>query len=117
MREQDQQQSTHWPLTPLVAVLTTAVGVIALYYAQAALVPALGGGCDENAHPACGLGIGVQLIGYGFGVACVALIAGVVVALRHRTDHRGAVLRRGLLVAASCLALYVVLSAIAWLSG
>jgi hypothetical protein len=103
-----------WLLTPLTGFAATLLAVLAIYYGETWLVPALGGGCPE-ATPDCALGIGVQLIAYAFIAVCASAIAGPVVAVRHRGDPepRSAV-RRGLWVALGCAVGFVLLSVIAW---
>jgi len=114
MTDHPQRPPASWLLTPLVGFAATVLAVAAIYYAETLLVPALGVGCLART-PDCALGIGVQLIVYGFLAVCGSAIVGPVVAVRHKTDPepRPAV-RRGLWVAVGCAAVFAVLSVVAW---
>ncbi|SHF44905.1 hypothetical protein [Streptoalloteichus hindustanus] len=110
------QAALAWLLTPLVAVFGTLLGVLALFYGQARLVPRLAGGVEQVCGTVdCGLGVGVLLVLFGFLAVCLAMTAGCVVALRCREDqdNRRAVWR-GAWVAGWCLVAYAALSVIAW---
>lgn len=100
-------------LTPLIAFGATAVGVLALFFAQRALSPALIAGpwavCRE---PDCVLGVGLWLIVGGFALLCASVIAGALAGLRVRERSTSA--RRGLLVAACCVLVYLVGSVVLW---
>ncbi|GGM53768.1 hypothetical protein GCM10012275_26060 [Longimycelium tulufanense] len=105
-----------WLITPLVGVISTALGVTVLFLGQARLVPWLAGGVENVCGTVdCGLGVGVLLLFFGFLVVSCAMVAGTVVGLRRRddTDNRRAV-RRGLAVAGWSLLAYAVLSVVAW---
>ncbi|GDY32362.1 hypothetical protein [Gandjariella thermophila] len=114
MRDHPPRPPASWLLTPLIGFAATLLAVVAIYYGEAWLVPAMGGGCAGR-PPDCALGIGVQLIGYAFVALCASAIAGPVVAVRHKRDPRPrSAVRRGLWVALGCAAGYAALSVVAW---
>nr|WP_228046430.1 hypothetical protein [Saccharopolyspora sp. HNM0983] len=101
-------------LTPLIAFGATGAGVLALFFAQRALAPSLVGGewaiCRT---PDCLLGVGLWLVAGGFALLCASVIAGALAGFRVR--ERAASVRRGLIVAACCLVVYLAGSAVFWI--
>ncbi|MGP4016301.1 hypothetical protein [Saccharopolyspora sp. 5N708] len=97
-------------LTPLVAVVGTAVGVLVLFAAQRALAPVLVGGPGAVCTaPDCVLGVGVWLIVGAVVAPCVSLIAGAVF------RHPDRPVRRGLFIALWCVLAYLVESIVLWI--
>jgi hypothetical protein len=96
-------------LTPLVAVASTAVGVLVLFAAQRALSPALVGGPGAVCTaPDCVLGVGLWLIVGAVVALCVSLVAGVVFRCPDRP------VRRGLFIAMWCVVAYLGESIVLW---
>lgn len=105
-----------WLVTPLVAVLGTLAGVLALYFGEAALVPWLAGAGEPPCGPPdCVLGVGLQMMLAGVVVVLLAAGFGGWLGWRRResADRAGAVLR-GFVVCGYCLLAYAIQSVIAW---
>lgn len=100
-------------LTPLIAFGATAVGVLVLFVVQRALTPSLiEGPWAVCRAPDCLLGVGLWLIVGGFALLCASVLAGALAGIRVR--ERAASVRRGLLVAACCLFVYLLGSVVFW---
>lgn len=107
----------YWLFTPIVAFGAALVGIVALYYAELAI---LGGVVDAErlceGRAECGLGVLVGLLVAGFFALVAAFVAGMIVAVARRDDtpRMAVAARRGLIVAAWCVLAYLLATIVIW---